>query len=212
MKLYGNPLSSATIAVLATLAEKGHSAELVVVDLRKGEHKQPAHLARHPFGVIPVLDDNGFLLYESRAIMRYLDGRLPGPRLVPDDLRQRALMEQWISVEQSYFSPAVGRIFYPLFMGQPPDPQALEKARAEVAQSLRVAEAALRERPYLTGDGLTLAELCWLPFLEMLGLVGQDDLIRQHPRVTDWWQRLRSRASWQKVLAQAPLPTGAPSA
>ena len=59
MKVYGHPLSSCTRKVLITFAEKGRPTELVPVDLFAGEHKQKAHLARHPFGVIPVLDDDG---------------------------------------------------------------------------------------------------------------------------------------------------------
>jgi glutathione S-transferase len=90
MKLHGHPLSSCTRKVLLTAAEKDARIDLVPVDLFTGEHKQPAHLARHPFGVVPVLDDAGFVLYESRAIVRYLDARLAGPPLVPADLRDRA--------------------------------------------------------------------------------------------------------------------------
>src|SRR5262245_44745205 len=106
MKLYLNPFSTCSRKVLATLAEKQAEAEMVVIDLGKGEQKQPAHLARQPFGVVPVLDDDGFQLYESRAIVRYLDEKLPGVALTPGDARGRARMEQWISIEYSYFSPA----------------------------------------------------------------------------------------------------------
>ena len=70
MRLYGHPLSSCTRKVLVALAEKGEGAELVPIDLFRGEHKAPPHLARHPFGVVPVLDDDGWVLFESRAIIR----------------------------------------------------------------------------------------------------------------------------------------------
>src|SRR3954451_8131968 len=102
MKVYGHPMSTCTRKVLTTLAEKGHEAEFVMVDIMKGEHKLPAHIARQPFGVIPAIDDDGFVLYESRAIMRYLDEKLSGPRLAPPEPKDRAVMEQWISIEQSY--------------------------------------------------------------------------------------------------------------
>src|ERR1043166_1074933 len=107
MKLYGHPLSSCTRKVRLTAAEKNAPLDLVPVDLFSGEHKQPAHLARHPFGVVPVLDDDGFLLYESRAIVRYLDARFAGPSLVPAEPRDRARMDQWLSVDQSYVAPHV---------------------------------------------------------------------------------------------------------
>ena len=90
MKLYGHPWSINTRKSLMTLGEKGHDAELVVVNLPGGEHKQAAHIARHPFGKVPVLDDDGFVVYEARAINRYLDEKLDGPRLTPRDPRAAA--------------------------------------------------------------------------------------------------------------------------
>ncbi len=71
MKLFGHPLSSCTRKVLVTLSEKGATADFTLVDLFVAEHKAQQHLSRQPFGVIPVLDDDGFVLYESRAIIRY---------------------------------------------------------------------------------------------------------------------------------------------
>src|SRR4051794_32297276 len=106
MKLYGHPLSSCTRKVLVTLAEKRHNdAQLLSVDLFSGAHKKEGYLARHPFGVVPVLDEDGFVLLESRAIVRYLDARLDGPPLTPTSLKERARMDQWLSVDQAYVAP-----------------------------------------------------------------------------------------------------------
>src|SRR3979411_2371133 len=106
MKVHGHPQSSCTRKVLVTLAEKGRRADLVVVDLFAHAQKSATHLARHPFGVIPVLeDDDGFVLYESRAIIRPLDATLDGPSLTPREARERARMDQWLSVDQSYVGP-----------------------------------------------------------------------------------------------------------
>src|SRR4051812_31442136 len=105
MKLFGHPLSSCTRKVLVTLAEKETDVDLTTIDLFTGAHKQPDHLARHPFGMIPVLDDDGFVLLESRAIIRYLDARLPGVPLTPRAPKEVARMDQWLSVDQSYVAP-----------------------------------------------------------------------------------------------------------
>ena len=108
MKVYGFPGSTCTRKVLMTLHEKNCPYAFIPVDLGKGEHKQPEHLARQPFGVVPVLDHDGFVLYESRAIIRYLDAALVGEKLTPTDLKRFGEMEQWIGIEQSYFSgPAI---------------------------------------------------------------------------------------------------------
>src|SRR4051812_8670664 len=83
MKIYGHPMSTCTRKVLTTLVEKSHEPELVVVDFATGEHKKPAHMSRQPFGQIPTLEDGGFTLYESRAMMRYIDETKSGPKLTP---------------------------------------------------------------------------------------------------------------------------------
>src|SRR4029077_3283014 len=104
IKLFGNPLSTCTRKVLMTLHELGTPFEMNVIDFTKGEHKQPAHLKRQPFGRIPAIDDDGFAMFESRAICRYLNEKANG-KLEPGDLQGRARMEQWISIETSELTP-----------------------------------------------------------------------------------------------------------
>src|SRR5450755_384159 len=104
IKIFGHPGSTCTRKVLMTLNETKTPYELTTIDFTKGEHKQPAHLARQPFGQIPVIDDDGFTFYESRAICRYISEKVGGD-LVPGDIKARALMEQWISIETSNFTP-----------------------------------------------------------------------------------------------------------
>ena len=91
MRVHGHAWSINTRKTMMTLAEKGHEAELVVVALPTGEQRSPEHLARHPFAKVPVLDHDGFVVYESRAINAYLDRVLAGPALVPEDQRGRAV-------------------------------------------------------------------------------------------------------------------------
>jgi glutathione S-transferase len=105
MKIYGHPWSINSRKTFMTVAEKGHAVPMVLVMIPKGEQRRPEHLARHPFGKVPVLDDDGFVLYETRAINRYLDARLPGPRLTPAADREVARLEQWINVADAYFIP-----------------------------------------------------------------------------------------------------------
>ena len=124
IKLFGNPLSTCTRKVLCTLHETNTPFEFNVIDFTKGEHKQPAHMARQPFGQVPAIDDDGFGLYESRAICRYLDESITtGNKLTPATAKDRALMEQWISVEHSYFTPAAMKVitqavFNPMMYGR----------------------------------------------------------------------------------------------
>ncbi len=206
MKVFGHPMSTCTRKVLTTFAEKGQRAELVLVDLMKGEHKKPEHLARHPFGVIPVLEDDGFQIYESRAIIRYLDAKLSGPSLTPADLKDRAVMEQWIGVEQAYFSPAamkfVLEIMFAPMRGVQPNQETIEKGRTEAAKVLDVLEKHMAGKEYIAGS-FSLAEITWMPYLEYVAAVGSADLIDSRENVSAWWKRISARPTWQQVIGKA---------
>src|SRR6266446_3698539 len=99
-------------AVLTTLEEKG--ARYSFSPLAPGGLRSPEHLARHPFGRVPVLEHDGFLLYETQAILRYLDRVLPNPALTPADPRRAARMDQVMNVNDWYLihprgAPRIGR-------------------------------------------------------------------------------------------------------
>ena len=103
MTLYGFDGSTYVRTVKMLLAEKGVTDfEQVPVDVLKGEPKQPEHLARHPFGKVPVLEHDGMTIIETGAITRYLNDVLPGRSLVPRDIRDRARMDEVIGVIDSY--------------------------------------------------------------------------------------------------------------
>ncbi|HEU4412116.1 MAG TPA: glutathione S-transferase N-terminal domain-containing protein [Polyangiaceae bacterium] len=196
MRLYGFRAVPTTWMALVTFAEKGHAPEFVSVDLIKGEHKLPGHTARHPFGLVPVLEDGGRLLYESRAIVRYLDRRLPGPSLTPDDPWAYGLMEQFISAEQCYYAPNVLAAFYDVSGVKPVDAATLAAAADATETALDVADAALRDGPYLAGGTFSLADITWMSFTGLLCDIGQRELVTRRPRLAAWWARVSERPSW----------------
>jgi glutathione S-transferase len=206
MKVYGHPMSTCTRKVLATLAEKGATAEFELVDITKGQQKTPEFLARQPFGVVPVLEDDGFQLYESRAIIRYLDAKLPGTSLTPSDLKERALMEQWISVESSNFSPpamkAVLEIFFAPMRGTTPNQATIDEGKAGAAKALEVLDRALAGKEYLAGNQFSLAEVTYLPYFQYLFDTGLGDIVKDRANVMAWWGRISERPSWQKALGK----------
>src|SRR3954451_24339342 len=123
MKIYGHPVSTCTRKVLMTLAETNTPYELPVVEFATAEHKKPPHLSRQPFGRVPALQDGDFELYESRAMCRYINDKVNGP-LVPRDLRDRARMEQWISIEISDVSGNVVTFVFQHIFHREQTPQA----------------------------------------------------------------------------------------
>lgn len=200
MKVHGHPLSSCTRKILVTLAEKAATAELVVVDLLMGEHRAAPHVALHPFAMIPVLEDDGFVLYESRAILRYLDRRLPGPSLVPSDSRAVARMDQWLSVDQSYVAPhmsaLVGERVVKTHLRAAPDAAKVAAAEDGLRRALAVIDRALAESRFLAGEALTLADISLMPYVAALPIVGASALVGGAPNVARWWEGVSARPSW----------------
>ena len=196
--VYGHPLSTCTRKVLTTLLENGTSYEFVLVDLMKGEHKQPAHLARQPFGQVPALDDSGFMLFESRAICRYLN-ETSGGKLVPSDARGRALMEQWISVETSNFTPHAMKFVYHYIFQRAQEPAVLEAAEAKVTEALGIMDAHLAKHPYLAGEQFSLADISFMPYVDYVMMTPAKSMFAKWPNVTAWWNKVSGRATWKKA-------------
>lgn len=205
MKVFGNPASTCTRKVLCTLAEKGETPEFVTLDFATGAHKKPEHLARQPFGVVPAIDDDGFALYESRAIIRYIDATRAGVALTPSSARDKAKMDQWISVEQSYFSPAamksVLEIWYSSMQGREADKSVIAAGLEGIKRPLAVLDEALAGKDYLVGE-FSLADICYAPYLQYLQDMGIDGAVKEHANVSAWWGRVSSRPSWKKAIGK----------
>jgi glutathione S-transferase len=211
MKVYGHPWSINTRKTLAVLAEKQHQAEFSLVMIPKGEQKLPEHVALHPFGKVPVLvDDDGFTLYETRAINAYLDRRLGGTTLVPGDSREEARMDQWINAADSYFVPfahgLVVEVLFRRYLGGERNETAVVASRAGMQTALDQADAALASSPYLAGNTFSLADVHWMPYVEYMTRIGEGEPILRRKNLAAWWQRVSSREAWQRVARTGPQP------
>ena len=202
-------------AVLTTLEEKGASYRFSPV--APGTLRSPEHLARHPFGRVPVLEHDGFLIYETQAILRYLDRVLPNPALTPADPKRAARMDQVMNVNDWYLFPGVGnvivfhRVVGPRVMGLAPDEAAIEaampKARAVFAELARL----LGGQSFFTGETITLADLLVAPQLGFFALTPEwPALVAPHKNLVAWLARMEARPSlqattWERVseMAQA---------
>jgi glutathione S-transferase len=202
IKIFGHPGSTCTRKVLMTLAETKTPFELTLVDFAKGEHKQQPHLGRQPFGQIPAIDDDGFSFYESRAICRYINEKVGGS-LVPGDLKGRALMEQWISVETSNFTPNAMKFVYHHVFQRPQEPAVLEAAGKGLETSLGVLEVGLTKSPFLAGAQFSLADVCFMPYFEYAMVTPVKATFAKYPHVSAWWTKVSERPAWQKAIGKA---------
>ena len=201
MKIYGHPMSTCTRKVLMTLAETNTPYEFVMVDLMKGDHKQAPHLARQPFGQVPSLDDDGFELYESRPMCRYINEKANGS-LIPRDLKDRARMEQWISIESANFtSPVMKFVFHHIFKREQP-PEALKTAGEQVTNALTIMEKQLTQHPFIAGETFTLADISFMPYIEYAMGTPAKEHFGKHPHVVAWWSKISEKPTWQKVAGR----------
>lgn len=203
--VYGPGFSTYVRSVLLALEEKGADYSLEEVNMMAGAHKKPAHLARHPFGKVPVFEHDGFALYEAAAIMRYVDAVFEGPHLQPSEPRARARMDQALSVIDSYVYPAlVSKIIIPRnrarMRGKSPDEAALAEALPAAKVSLDALEALLDGNSYFGGNAVSLADLHLAPVYEYFSQTPEGEkLLADMPKLADWWREMSQRASLEKT-------------
>mmetsp|Transcript_13270 Transcript_13270/g.18449 ORF Transcript_13270/g.18449 Transcript_13270/m.18449 type:complete len:252 (-) Transcript_13270:260-1015(-) len=210
--LYGDPVSICTRKCIQILEEKNATWELKKISLKKKEQKSPEYLKKHPFGKVPVLQTSGgFILYESKAIVRFLDQALPGPSFTPSDAQESAEMEKWISVHDSYFAPPQRRIRFERVLKKRKnlgecDEGAVALALAELEPVLDVLDARLGRTPYLAGAAFSLADLLAAP--DVGALMEEADgaaRVRARPHLAAWWGRCSGREAWRKSLGYIQL-------
>ena len=201
MIVHGVPGSPYVRAALLTLEEKGAPYKLAA--MAPGTLKQEPHLARHPFGRIPAFEHDGWILYETRAIMRYVDAVVPGPRLQPEEPRAAARMEQMMNITDWYLMPQVSatitfnRVVAPRF-NRPVDEekvlQAVPNARMCIGEIARLLDG----QPWMAGDALSLADLLLAPHLSMFAQAPEGgQILREHDNLTAWLVRIEARPSMQ---------------
>ncbi|KAG6826977.1 hypothetical protein H0H92_013682 [Tricholoma furcatifolium] len=207
LKLYGLAMSTCSKRVATVLHEKQVPFEFVAVDFSKGEHKSEAYLEKQPFGQVPYIDDDGFILYESRAICRYIATKYAdqGTKLIPTDVKGAALFEQAASTEQSnfdsYAAPAVYENVFKPYHNATPDPAVFDALIKKLDAKLDVYDKILGKQKYLAGDEVTLADLFHLPYGTMLSVAGSN-IMETKPNVARWFKDLTSRPSWVAVQTE----------
>jgi len=206
MKLYFHPLSGNSRRVLLVATHLGVPLERVLVDLPKGEQRGPAHLRVNPNGRVPVLDDDGFVLWESRAIMQYLAERTPGQTLLPTDARGRADVIRWLYWCAAHMAAANTILVFENFVkplrGEATDPAEVARGEAQFAQHASVLDAHLADKAWVTQDRLTLADFS-LAASFALAVPGRLP-IGGYAHLRAWLGRVQELDAWQRTAPQLP--------
>ena len=206
--IHGPAYSTYARTVRLALEEKGVDYDLVEVDLLAGATRTPEHLARHPFGKVPAFEHDGFELYETDAIIRYVNAAFSGPDLEPADARSRARMAQAINVIGGYAYPCmIGHIFIQRavmpMMGNTADEAAIAAAIPQAETCVAALEKLIDGNAYLAGDRLSLADLLLIPVYDYFAQTPEGEkLLASAPNLRRWWDSVRTRESVVKTRPQ----------
>ncbi len=177
-----------------------------------GQHKEPEHLARHPFGRVPAFEHDGFAIYETQAIIRYLDDVFPSPPLTPGNAKARARMNQVIGIIEWYFFPkaaapiAFNRIIGPRLLGLPGDEAAVAEAMPMARTCFEVLDGILGDKPYLSGVVVGIDDIMLGAQLDLFTECAEGrELIGGSSNLLAWLERMKSRPSFVATEPPAVL-------
>jgi glutathione S-transferase len=207
--VYGPAFSTYVWSARLALAEKGVTHELV--DVPFGAHREEPHLSRQPFAKIPAFEHEGFSLYETQAIIRYVDERFAGAPLQPEDVHQWSRMNQIIGIVDAYVWPCIAgtilfnRVLVPRFLGGTPDEAAIAAALPRARLCLAEIERLMEDNRFLAADFVTLADLMAVPLLYFFSRVPDGrEPTAEHPKLQTWLRNMENRQSFQVTKPPPP--------
>jgi glutathione S-transferase len=197
LKIWGRTNSVNVKKAMWAVEELGLKYERIDAGMQFGVTKTPEYLRMNPNSLVPTIDDDGFVLWESHAIVRYLAAKHGAGSLWPNDLRVRADADRWMDWAFT-FQSAMRAVFWGLIRTPPDkrDLKAIEEGRKRSAELLAVPESALAKNSYVAGKAFTMGDI-------PLGCEVQRwmrvPIERPHfPNVEAWFERLRSRPAFVK--------------
>ncbi|HYZ49199.1 MAG TPA: glutathione S-transferase family protein [Sphingomonas sp.] len=197
--IHGVPGSPYVRAPLVALEEKGAAWKLAALPF--GGHKAPEYRAIHPFQKIPAMDHGDFRLYETTAMLRYIDNAIDGPALVPADPKLAARMDQVMSVTLCYVTPTVSatlsfhRMVAPV-LGLPVDEQAIASGIGPARDTLAEVARLLGSQPFMAGEQVSLADCMLASHISFLREYDEGRmLLAELPGLSAWIERMEARPS-----------------
>jgi glutathione S-transferase len=201
LKLYHTIQSPFARKVRLAMAEKGIECEKVLLDLAKGENRTGEYLRLNPHGRIPTLLVGGIPLYESTAIVEYLEDTYPDPPLLPKGAIERARVRMIEETIDGYYIGALRTVLFNVVRLPPAErnPKAVEEARKQIAWHLEWLDRELNGRLFIVNGGYSVADIAMLVAIEFQKRleIGIDP---KHRNIVDWYERAKSRPSARALM------------
>lgn len=210
MKIYDFAPSPNARKVRFVAYELGLEPTFTNVNIFKGESRTPEFLAKNPNGRIPVLEDDGLVLWESNAIVMYLASTRPEKGLLPTDPKQRAEVDQWLFWQSGDFGPAIGKVVFERVVKKfaglgDPDQAVVDAGLRDFKTCAAVLNAALEGKEYLVGR-LSVADFGVMALLTVHEMAGMD--LSPYPALNAWYGRMMARESVRRGQADAQAAMG----
>mgnify|MGYP006275864679 CR=1 FL=1 len=200
LKIWGRINSVNVKKVVWAAEECGLAYERIDAGMQHGVVSTAAYLAMNPNARVPTLEDDGFVLWESNAMVRYLARRYGQGTLDPQDLRQYADADRWMDWCTSTLAGAFRHVFWGMVRTpvEQRDAKAIETSRVETAKLLAIPEAVLAHQPYLAGAQFTMGDIPLGCFVHLW--LSMPIERPAHPALTAWHARLAARPAFQKAV------------
>jgi glutathione S-transferase len=211
IELYWGSGSPFAWRVMLALEVKGLAYESKLLEFSKGEHKTPAYLRLNPRGKVPTLKDGEFVLYESLAIMSYLDRKYPDPPLFGKTPEETGLIWRALAECDSYILPAGDKVVRPIFFGKGLDKvEEIQEAAEMLRRELKTMDERLAGANWLVGDKISAADIGVFPFVQLLLRTASKEaaqplnlgfapLGQTFPHIARWAQRIEALPNYQRT-------------
>ena len=207
LKIYGADLSTPANKVRFVANYIGLEYEYVQVKVREGEHRKEEYLKVNPVGKIPAIDDGGFCLFESNAIVKYLCQKNDSD-LYPKDLKDSASVDQWIDFSTIHIGAAINRVIFNKvfanFANVEVDERSLEDGLNFLHRFLPVVENQLSKNKFLAGENVTLADLVLLAAIDPMEIIEYD--LSPYPNLVIWRNGLKEQDFYTKCYKEYGEP------
>jgi glutathione S-transferase len=199
LKIWGRVNSVNVKKVLWAMEELGVKYERIDAGMEHGVVKTPEYQKMNPNSLVPTIDDDGFVLWESHAIVRYLAAKHGAGTLWPADLKQRADSDRWMDWAYT-FQASLRAVFWGLIRtpAEKRDLKAIEEGKKRCGELLAIPDQALAHRPYVVGNSLTIGDIplgCHVQLWMRLPIERPS-----HPNLERWFERLGTRAPFRKIV------------
>jgi glutathione S-transferase len=206
IKIWGRNTSSNVQKAMWAIGEIGLPYERIDIGGPFGKNREPAYLAMNPNGLVPTLEEeDGFLLWESNSIVRYLAAKHRSTVLEPADLRTRANASKWMDWQLAVAAPAIFECFWGLIR-TPPEKRnhaAIEDSKKKTTAAMAMVDQQLAKTAYLAGDGFSYGDI-------PVGIIAYRfrQLVPERPPLPNferWYAAISARQPFKDHIAAVPL-------